>query len=420
MKFKLSITITYLLCILCFVKAQPKPIEFTKAELYKQVESITNKDKNGKIAETEVVVYIKCIFKNTVLKDSLMYDSLFKTVEKWKILPISAGQTIYKIRTEMVNNERCHVFLYGDFQAKNDYTIKFDDPNIKMPSNNPLKVEVPKSFSPNNIEYGEGKSIDLKLSRLAEQKAFYAFEYNFNVNIVKYNFQKVNLLHNLSLVVNSKGALGTDDTVRNGTQTSLGLELNPYIFINSLGLDYECKLSVSYQIETKTNSKENMVFDILNKSWSFGLKTEIPLTDYPMLWIHEHNFYRRGAMPIILEFNFLPKGKSGSGDSTLQRYDFTASWELAFSPYFIFQGVWSQSNLFNAPVGEDNSPKYWSLSIAQDLDAVKQVLGFLKFILGDGDEIKGKNFIYFKVSDGSKAPAFQKKRELKLGFATYL
>ena len=388
------------------------------ASLFKKVESIYDKD--GKIVETKPVAFIRCVFKNTQISDSDNYKILFSKISKWNVIPVSAKNGIYKISVEMVGDTRCHVSLYGTFDEKTEYSVSFEDSTIKVKNNKPIVVAVGKNFKTNKIEFGKGKSIDLSVSRLAEQKAFYSIEYDFKVNILSYNEKNLKILHNASLTMNSKGAIGTDDTVRNGTQTSIGIEIHPFYFIKSIGLAYESNVTAAYQIETKTNSRNGQVFDITNRSWTLGLRTEIPFSDYPLIWVHEHNFYRRASMPIIVDFHFLPKGTSGSGDSTLKRWDFRVAWELAISPFFIFQCEWSKSKLYDANKGDDNNPTYWSISFAQDLDAIKQAIGFLKFILGDGDQIKGKNFIFLKISDGSRAPSFQKRREIKFGFATYL
>jgi hypothetical protein len=92
---------------------------------------------------------------------------------------------------------------------------------------------------------------------------------------------------------------------------------------------------------------------------------------------------------------------------------------LAFSPYLIVQGEWHRTNFINAPIGFDNHATYYSIAFAQDLDAVKKTLGFLKFVLGPEEEIRGKNFIFFRISNGRKAPAFQDIDEKSFGFGTY-
>lgn len=359
------------------------------------------------------IIIIKYIM---MMNDKVLDTTDFSSITSWKIISTDGNIDITKIKFETIGNDRYRINFYGNFQDKSDIKISFKN----GPSKN---VTIDSTVSLKHWGFGKGKALDLNIGRLANQKALYAFQYDFDINLVEYNFynNKViykNILHKLSLTLTSKGAFGSDDSIRNGTQTSINFEVHPYYFL--AGLIYTNEIYSSFQLETATNSSQNKIFDVLNKTCKFGMKVEVPLTNWPIFKLHSITGYTRMAMPIVLEFDYLPKGTDASGNTTYNRYDFDANWELAFSPYFLFQSEWSQSKLYNTPIGIDNKPTYWSITIAQDMDAVKQVLVFLKFIFGEDNDMKGKNFIYFKISDGSKAPAFQKKREVKFGFATYL
>jgi hypothetical protein len=187
----------------------------------------------------------------------------------------------------------------------------------------------------------------------------------------------------------------------------------PYIFAG--GLIYRSEFHLGYQLETKMDSA---YFSVSNKSFKAGAVIEVPYTNYPMYILHRYTGYVRLAMPLIIGFNYYPKGEDADGNSTLSRYDLSLMYELAFSKYLIVRGEWAHSQFFDAPAGADTKEEYTAITFAQDLIVLKNYLGFLKLLLGD-DEIGDKNFIFYKIESGSKAPSFIPVNQQSIGVGLY-
>ncbi len=366
-------------------------------------------DNNSEIISKKTEYNIHCEFQSADTSDS----NKIKDAENWKIhangKPIKLeGIKWYKMKPKLVK-------LIGPFGGEDKLTVAFLNGETVLVDVNSATVGKTK------WGFGTGKAIDLNVKRLTTQTALWAFDYNFKINILENNLTapKGNIWFrslSLSLSLISNGTIASDDKVRNGTQSSIELIANPLYFVGRL--EYGGELSFGYQLETKMNEAEDKLFDIINKQIKLGLETEIPFTNYPIFKLHTKVPYARVAMPLTLSLNYLFEGDD-DGNDTPARVDFKARYELAFSPYLIVHGEWHVSKFFDAPAGFDDTPSYYSIAFAQDLDVVKKTLGFLKFILGPEEEIRGNNFIFFRISNGRKAPAFEDINEKSIGFATY-
>jgi len=171
-------------------------------------------------------------------------------------------------------------------------------------------------------------------------------------------------------------------------------------------------------METRMNASSNKLLDVVNHSLKLGLQAEVPYSNYPMFALHSATGYARLAMPLTVDVGYLPEGQDASGKSTSSRWDYGVRYELAFSPYLIIQGEWRGSMFGTPPVGLPSQTWYYSVAFAQDLDVVKKSLGFLTLLLGD-ESTQGKHFVFYKISAGRKAPAFQDLKEQSIGFGTY-
>jgi len=254
---------------------------------------------------------------------------------------------------------------------------------------------------------------------LAQPKDLFAFDYDLKVKILEYKLSTGGgnfWFRSFSLNLDSNGTFASDDEVRNGTQSSLGVSANPYYFV--AGLIYRGEFLISYQVETELNAQENKLLDIVNGHIKVGLEAEIPLTNYPIYLLHTTTGYARLAMPFTLSLHYLPKGVDEKGSATLARLDTQARYELAFSPFFIVQGEGEYSRFFDAPTGFEQNAFYYSVAFAQDLDEVKKTFSFLSLIIGESDEARGKHFIFYRISSGRKAPGFRELSEGSFGFGT--
>lgn len=305
------------------------------------------------------------------------------------------------------------VRLYGPYEGQDNLTVQFG-------SEEPVLVAVD-SAAVGRIHwgFGKGKALELNVRRLTSQASLLAFDYNLSAKMLEHNLTVPNgalWVRSLSLDLVSDGTFGSKDTVRNGSQSSIQLSAHPFYFVG--GLIYAGQLSLAYQIETRMNASSNKLLDVVNHSLKFAAQLEIPYSNYPMFALHSATGYARLAMPLTLDVGYLPEGQDAGGNTTSSRWDYGLRYELAFSPYLIIQGEWRASSFGTPPPGLPGQTSYYSVAFAQDLDVVKKSLGFLTLILGDQDT-QGKHFIFYRISAGRKAPAFQDLKEQSIGFGTY-
>lgn len=361
---------------------------------------------NGEVLSRKTEYDINCELSDEVVSKTIKDAANWKVYGNSKKLHLSAIHW-KEFRPKMVK-------LVGPFEGYDNLTVEFKYGGA-------IQVNVDSAtVGKTKWGFGKGKAVDLNVRRIADPQALYAFDYDLAVDILEHNLATAGgnfWFRSLSVAVVSTGTIGSGDEVRNGTQSSLGLVLHPFYFVG--GLIYQMKLSGAYQFETAMDPGRQTLVRIINKQFKFGLEAEVPYTNYPIYKLHALTGYVRLAMPLTFSLEYLPKGKDDAGNETLARLDFRARYELAFSPYFIVQGEWHRSSFFDVPAGGDNNTSFYTAAIAQDLDAVKETLGFLKFLLGDSEEIRGKHFIFYRISSGRKAPAFQDLREQSFGFGTY-
>lgn len=366
--------------------------------------------RGSKIIEGKLttIYQIECTFKDDL---SISQLEFVKKLENWQVHGKSRKYFVKEINTNIRDKNKC--WLFGEWDIFDELTIIF---NSQRALNVNTKDAIGKTT---NWGFGKGKFFNTNIQRLADQRAFYAFDYDLKINVLERNISSGGgniWVRSFSLSIWSKGTFASDDKVRNGTQTTIGFALDPFYFVG--GLIYRSEFNVSYQIETEMNETKDKVFDIINKHFKIGAEIEIPLTNYPIYRLHAATGYTRLAMPLIFKLNYQTKGEDINGKETLARFDFQAIYELAFSPYLIIKGEWHKSKFFAIPPDFDNKATYYSLSFAQDLDAVRKVLGFLKFI-GNIEEFRGKHFIFLRISKGRRAPAFVDISEISIGFGTY-
>ncbi|MDP2883640.1 MAG: hypothetical protein Q8P51_01280 [Ignavibacteria bacterium] len=339
-------------------------------------------------------------------------SALALDVRSWKVLGSNSplkivGMSWTKLSPTIVE-------LVGSFADQDKITVQFGGTTAVL-----VRVDS-STVGKTRWGFGKGKALDLNVRRLTNQSSLLAFDYNFSTKILEHNLSTPNgplWFRSASLDIVSNGTFGNDDTVRNGTRTQLRVSTNPFYFVG--GLVYGGRLSVSYQLETKMSATANRLFEVANRSFNLSAQAEIPGSNYPMFALHSVTGYARLAMPIILSVEFLPAGKDANSNTTNARWDYGAQYELAFSPYLILQGEWRGTSFNNPPAGLGKTASYYSLAIAQDLDVVKESLSFLKLILGSDQSVQGKHFVFYRISSGQKAPAFENMSEQSFGVGTY-
>ncbi len=371
---------------------------------------------HDEILERETAYRIDCEFHSIDLGDSNKIrntENKIRDAENWKIN--ANGKSMKPTGIIWVSDKHPElVTLHGPFGGKDNLTVAFLNGEAVV-------VDIDAATAgKTKWGFGVGKAIDLSVCRLAEQKAFWACDYDFKVNILERNLAtpKRNIwFRSLSLSVISNGTIASDDQVRNGAQHSIEITANSFYFVG--GFIYSGELLFGYQLETKMDDTNEDLFDIIGKRMKLGLEVEIPFTHYPIYKLHTKVPYARVAMPLTLSLCYLFRGEEADGNDAQARLDFRARYELAFSPYLIVQGEWHGAKFFDAPVDSYETASYYSVAFAQDLDVVKETLGFLKFFLGAEEKIRGKNFVFFKISNGRKPPAFEDISEKSIGFAFY-
>ncbi len=267
------------------------------------------------------------------------------------------------------------------------------------------------------VNFGEGQKFQLSLRRLATQKYLFAADYNTKITLIGSYFYPENnnnfYFQSYNINLFSTGTISNSSEVENYTQSGIDLALIPYVFTGKL--IYRNEIHFGYVVETKIGSS---YFNIINRSMNVGAKIELPYTNYPMYYVNQYTHYLRLAMPLTVEFNYFPQGSDSLGNTTLARYDIGVLYELAFSPYLIIRAEWDYSKYLNSPAGFDNNKSYTAITFAQDLVVWKDYLSLLKLIFGN-DNIGDKNFIFYKIEAGSKAPNFIPINQQSIGFAIY-
>ncbi len=361
--------------------------------------------------KTRVIYEIECTF-TTDLGD--YQRTVVGNPENWRVLGTRKVFTVRKIGFSIGDSSKC--WLRGNWDLSDSLSVLFLGEKKEQ-----LRVDAHEVASrTTKWGFGKGKAVDFNARRLTEQEALYAFDFDFKSKILERNLSAGGggfWVRSLSLDLTSTGTVASDDEVRNGTQSSVAFSANPYYFVG--GLIYGGKLSFSYQLETQMNAEEDKLFDVTHKQFKFGVEAEVPYSNYPVYKLHTVTGYVRLAMPLTLSLEYLPVGEGEGGNDALARLDFRALYELAFSPYLIVRGEWHHTRFFDVPAGVDKEASYYSLAFAQDLDVLKKTLGFCKLILGGEEDIRGKHFMFYMISSGGKAPAFQDVYEQSLGFGTY-
>jgi hypothetical protein len=390
------------------------PLAIDSAKLVENYDKIF--DDSGNLIRQELVYQIVCKMKNMPSDPNELAnlgESLILEVN-WKIIANKKPVEIEDIIWRNVGAKAAYVMLVGSFENVEYFTVQYKDSPSK-------KVSMDKSTAgQTRWGFGEGEALNFSVRRLAKQESFLAFDYNFDVDVLEYNLMPGRgwlWINSLSFAIESKGIFASDDEVRNGTRSTLKFEISPYYFVG--GLIYNADLYFGYCLETRMNDTANTLFDVISQRPKVGLELEIPWSNKPMFWFHSKTGYARLAMPLTVGLEYLPKEEDIRIWPGLARLELYAYYELAFSPYLIVQGKVNHTKFFDVPEDLDEETTYYSIAFAQDLDAVKKALGFLTFILGDSEEMEGKNFLYYKITFGRGSPSFQDTREQSFGFGMY-
>ena len=360
-------------------------------------------DENGQLLE---YYHISVVFDTIKDEDRTQISNK----SNWSLNSVS-GQK-YDIKQIKFTPNKKMIYLEGDFEGTGDLSIEFNGGGGQ-------KLIIKPDSADNGLSkfsFGKGKPIELSLRRIASDAPLYAIDYNSSIDIFGNYFTPSSLqglyFKAYSINLTSKGTFTNSISIPNSTQTSVDLKAVPYI--NTEKSIYRNEIYIGYQFET---TKGLSYFDIINKTFKAGLRFEIPYTNYPMYYLHQSTGYLRMAMPLIINFDYLPKGSDGAGNTTLSRFDFNAIYELAFSPYLIIKGEWGYSKFMSAPSGVETNKNYTAISIAQDLKVLSDYIGILKLIMEDN--LGDKNFIFYKIESGSRAPAFINVSQQSFGLGMY-
>jgi len=383
----------------------PDPAE---AELVRKLRPVYD-DSDTMILYKHYVSSIDCFFDSW---EGLTIDDLIN-VENWRV---SERDRLIKIeQIKWTAGDSTRVGLYGDFGG-------FDNLQVSYKDGKKIRVDVSTAVGDGTVwGFGKGKAVNLGISRLTNQKAFYAIDYNTKISIVELNLGSS--MHNLwlgsvSFDLKSEGTIGSDDKVRNGTESSLNLTVVPYYYI--AGLIYRAEIYFGLGLNTRMDSARDKLFDAAGRRYIFGLEAEIPLTNKPIYELHARTGYVRRAMPLTATVKYAPRAKDAEGYAAFPRWEFGADYELAFSPYLIVRASWMHSrfDLSIADSAFEKNVDYVSLRIAQDLDVVGKIFLPIAKIFG-GEDLRNKHFVYFRYSEGRKAPNFEDIKEYSIGYSTY-
>ena len=231
---------------------------------------------------------IKCNFTATLSATEL---SIAENPANWQVRGENKVYSISKIEFPLKKN-KCT--LIGDWDIYDNLSLVF---------NNQTEVSVNTKDAAGKTTrwgFGKGQAFNFNFQRLANQDNFYAFDHDFKIKAAERNFPVSGgiWLRSFSLNISSTGTFASDDTVRNGTQSTIGLALNPFYF--AAGLIYRSELTFSYQVETKMNKADDKLFDLIDKKLKLGVEVEIPLTNYPIFKLHTVTGYARLAMPLTV------------------------------------------------------------------------------------------------------------------------
>jgi hypothetical protein len=381
----------------------------TEAELVRKLRPVYD-DSNSEVLYKHYVFSIDCFFDSW---EGLTIDNLLN-IENWKVSERDRLIRIDQIKWTATDSTR--VGLYGNFEG-------LDNLQVSYKNGKKIRVDISTAVGDGTVwGFGEGKALNFDIRRLTDQKAFFAFDYDLAVSVAELNLSsglKNFWFGSFTLDLISGGTIGSDDEVRNGTESSINLTAIPYYFVSDM--IYRAEIYAGLQLETEMDSVSDKLFSLSGKRFEFGLKAEIPLTNKPIYWLHTKTGYVRRAMPLTATVKYMPGASDGAGYAAFPRWQFEAEYELAFSPYLIVQGgiMHSRFSLTEADSAFKKKADYYALAIAQDLDVVGKHIGPLGILFGTKEEMRGKHFMFFRYTEGRKAPNFKDIKEYSLGYSVY-
>lgn len=360
---------------------------------------------DSEIVRRTSVYTVNCTLEGAAQGDSITVRDAgnWELVEDGAVIPITG----IKWRPRHPNT----VKLLADMKQRDKLSARF----LKSTPASKCAVTID---SATTWSFGEGERAKLSVERLADQQAFYAVDYDLSASILKHDLATSSgglWFRSLALTFQSNGALATDDSVRNGTETAINLRAEPFYFVQ--GLIYSGRLQAGYQVDTRMNSGAGRLFDVIARRFKLSAEVEVPLTNYPFVKLHAKTGYARVAMPLTVAAEYYVT--ADDNDDVPDRMDVVARYEMPFSAAVILQGEWRLTEFQDAPVGMDKTVHYYSVSLAQDLGVTVKALGILHSILGLEEETRGNNFIYYRIEKGRRPPAFEDRTESYFGFSAY-
>ena len=351
------------------------------------------------------VYIIRLTFEGQVTSQQ---EQLITTSDNWEV----TGQKVtYRVDSVSYNSLSQRATLYGNWKPVDRFTVLLE-------GNQGVTVNTTDDSEQPRWNFGEGSSVELNVRRLAETKSRFALDHNLDVSIAERNLTLASggiWLRSFSLDFTSEGTVTALPEVRNGSKSNLELALNPFFFAGNM--IYRTGISTGLQVETALDTAATNLLDVQNTRFKLGVELEVPFTNYPITQLHKRTGYARLAMPLTVGLDYI----AGESDKP-GRLDLNARYELAFSPYLIVQGEWRYSNFFEGMSGIGEDAHYYSVGIAQDLTEAEGVLKILKYITTLGlidEESEGRNFIFFKITEGRKAPLYRDISERSFGFGVY-
>lgn len=351
------------------------------------------------------VYIIRLTFEGQVTNQQ---EQFIKTPGNWQV----TGQKVtYRVDSVRYNSLSQRATLFGNWKPGDQLTVLLE-------GNQGVTVNTTDDSEQPRWNFGEGSSVELNVRRLAETKSRFALDHNLDVSIAERNLTLASggiWLRSFSLDFTSEGTITALPEVRNGSNSNLELALNPFFFAGNM--IYRSGISTGLQVETALDTAANNLLEVQNTRFKLGVELEVPFTNYPIAQLHKRTGYARLAMPLTVGLDYI----AGESDKP-GRLDLNAMYELAFSPYLIVQGAWRYSNFFEDMPGIGKDAHYYSVGIAQDLTEAEGVLKILKYITTLGlidEESEGRNFIFFKITEGRKAPLYRDISERSFGFGVY-
>jgi hypothetical protein len=391
---------------------------FISPELYgqtldKNTPPVLRRTFETKEGKTQTVYEIECSFTRATEGED--EEQAASDPSNWQLRGIRSAYRVYYVSSNVTGQKR---FLRADIDPADDLLVEY-----RGDGSGPQTLEVKSKIAGKEhggITFAKGRALSLGVRRVTDKRAIYAADYSFDVTVAAHQMSaggKSIFLRSLSLDLTSSGTIGGEEFVRNGTQTRLGIAAKPFLFAG--GLIYRLEGSVSYVIETRLDEITDNLLQVANKTAQAGVEIEVPYTNYPVYKLHAATGYARLAMPLTVSASYLLEGKDGNGATTPRRWDVSAMYELAFSPFLILRGEWNYSHIPDGLPDARKDARCYTLSIAQDLDVVAKEIGILKMIIGDSEAARGRHFVFYKISSGRQAPNFQDINEQSLGFGTY-